>query len=233
MAKGTNNPGLTKGAYNAASADLDVADAAQLAAIEARALETWATTSAAFESEVKRCAEQTGIELWEARKWVRTFNCVDSFAAEVARLMGKEHNDATAQWAKDESLSTLSDITRIATNGPEAQLAGMYTSLLRARENIKNCELMDAIAAIASTGEFLPSLLEMIAEDKRGEVARRAANMRHDRPGGSHDKQEKIRAIWASGKFTSRDRCAEEECAGLDMSFSAARRALRNTPDPA
>lgn len=233
MAKGTNKPRLTKGAYNAASVDLNVADAAQLAALEARALEELAASSAAFESEVKRCADQTGIELWEARGWVRTFNMVDSFAAEVARLMGKEHSDATAQWAKKESLSRLNDITRIVTDGPEAQLAQMYTSLLRAREHIKKCELMVAIQAIASTGEFLPSLLEMIAEDKRGEVARRAANARHDQPGGSRSKQEAIRAMWASGKFTSRDRCAEEECAALGMSFAAARKALRNTRDPA
>lgn len=62
----------------------------------------------------------------------------------------------------------------------------------------------------------------------RKNIARNAANARHSKPGGAHDKQQKIREIWATGKYRSRDRCAEEECAGLDMSFSAARRALRN-----
>ena len=66
----------------------------------------------------------------------------------------------------------------------------------------------------------------------RTATARKAANARHDKPGGSREKQEAIRTIWASGKYTTRDRCAEEECAALDMSFSAARKALRNTPDP-
>jgi len=66
----------------------------------------------------------------------------------------------------------------------------------------------------------------------RSQIARKAANARHDRPGGSRDKRRKIQEIWATGKYTSRDRCAEEECAALDMSFSAARKALRNTPDP-
>jgi len=68
---------------------------------------------------------------------------------------------------------------------------------------------------------------------QRSATARRIANARHNRPGGARDKQQQIRDIWATGKYTSRDRCAEEECAALNMSFSAARKALRNTPDPA
>lgn len=66
----------------------------------------------------------------------------------------------------------------------------------------------------------------------RIQQAKAAADARHDRPGGSRDKQKRIREIWATGKYTSRDRCAEEECAALDMSYSAARKALRNTADP-
>ena len=66
----------------------------------------------------------------------------------------------------------------------------------------------------------------------RKQQAKAAADARHNRPGGSRDKQQQIRDIWATGKYSSRDRCAEEECAALDMSFSAARKALRNTPDP-
>ncbi len=64
---------------------------------------------------------------------------------------------------------------------------------------------------------------------KRGKDA---ADALHSKPNGSRAKQELIRAIWAGGTFTSRDRCAEEQCAALGMSFSSARRALRNTPDP-
>lgn len=66
----------------------------------------------------------------------------------------------------------------------------------------------------------------------RKTIAKKAANARHSKPGGSHDKQQKIRDIWATGKYSSRDRCAEEECAGLGISFTTARRALRNTSDP-
>ncbi len=66
----------------------------------------------------------------------------------------------------------------------------------------------------------------------RKQTAASAANARHDRPGGSRDKQRQVREIWASGKYSSRDLCAEEECAALEMSYAAARKALKNTPDP-
>jgi hypothetical protein len=66
----------------------------------------------------------------------------------------------------------------------------------------------------------------------RQQQAKAAADARHNQPGGSRDKHNQIREIWATGKYSSRDRCAEEECAALDMSYSAARKALRKTPDP-
>jgi hypothetical protein len=72
----------------------------------------------------------------------------------------------------------------------------------------------------------------LMASEGRKEQARQAANAKHDKPGGAREKAEAIRALWATGKFSSRDRCAEEECAAAGMSFAAARRALRNTPEP-
>lgn len=63
--------------------------------------------------------------------------------------------------------------------------------------------------------------------------ARAAADARHSRPGGARDRAEAIRAAWASGKYSSRDICADEEYEALGFgSFAAARKALRNTPDP-
>lgn len=38
--------------------------------------------------------------------------------------------------------------------------------------------------------------------------------------------------LWASGKYSSRGVCVEQECAGLAMSPDTARKALVNTPDP-
>jgi hypothetical protein len=40
--------------------------------------------------------------------------------------------------------------------------------------------------------------------------------------------KERIIEIWKSGKYSNRDLCAEQECAALGLSFSTARKALRN-----
>ncbi|MBV2192552.1 hypothetical protein [Azonexus sp.] len=64
-------------------------------------------------------------------------------------------------------------------------------------------------------------------------MAKRGADAKHEGPNGKRNAKERIREIWASGKYSSRTVCAEQECAALDMSFDTARKALRNTPDPA
>lgn len=74
---------------------------------------------------------------------------------------------------------------------------------------------------------------EELVTSIRASDARRRANLLHDKPGGSREKRRLIKEIWASGKYSSRDVCAEQECAGLDMSYSVARKALRGTPNPA
>lgn len=66
----------------------------------------------------------------------------------------------------------------------------------------------------------------------RKKNAKSAADALHNKPGGSRDKKRQIRAIWASGKYSSRTICAEQECAALNMSPDTARKALRNTPEP-
>lgn len=66
----------------------------------------------------------------------------------------------------------------------------------------------------------------------RKQTAKAAANALHDKPGGSRDKKNQIREIWASGKYSAKDVCAEQECAALNMSYSVARRALHNAPKP-
>lgn len=64
---------------------------------------------------------------------------------------------------------------------------------------------------------------------QRGKLA---AEANHNKSGGSRERQAKVREAWASGKYSSRDRCAEEECGALGMSYSSARKALRNQPEP-
>jgi hypothetical protein len=59
--------------------------------------------------------------------------------------------------------------------------------------------------------------------------AKKAAEARH---APDAEKRMKMRAEWASGKFDTRNHCAEQEYAALQMSLSRARKALTRTPDP-
>ena len=73
---------------------------------------------------------------------------------------------------------------------------------------------------------------EALTSDRKAR-AKHAADERHSQPGGSRERREVIREIWATGKYSSRDICAEEEWQAVGYgSFAAARKALRNTPDP-
>lgn len=87
-----------------------------------------------------------------------------------------------------------------------------------------------SIHSVAATSEGLFPVVG--SPEWRRQNASKAANALHDQPGGSRDKQRKIVDIWMSGKFNTRERCAEQECAALGMSFSAARKALTNAPEP-
>lgn len=85
----------------------------------------------------------------------------------------------------------------------------------------------------------ITSLIARLSLEKIDRTRRRASNrgkvaatIRHNQAGGSVSKREAIQKLWASGKFASRSVCADQECAGLNMSYDAARKALRNTPNP-
>lgn len=58
------------------------------------------------------------------------------------------------------------------------------------------------------------------------------ADTRHSRPDGSRDMRAKVLEAWASGKYPNKDKCAEKEAERLKISFSTARKALRNAPEP-
>lgn len=76
----------------------------------------------------------------------------------------------------------------------------------------------------------MDDVLVNIEEALKKALATRASDARWAE---QRDRHEEIKKIWAGGKYTSRDICAEEEWSALGFgSFSAARKALRNTPDP-
>lgn len=64
---------------------------------------------------------------------------------------------------------------------------------------------------------------------KLSEQGKKGAAIKHK---NTNEAKNELKEIWASGKYTSRDVCAEQECARLNLSFSTARKALRNTPEP-
>jgi len=64
-------------------------------------------------------------------------------------------------------------------------------------------------------------------------AAKNAADVRHNLPGGSRDLKNQLLNIWATGKYSSRDICAEQEYSELGYkSLKTARNALLNSPDP-
>ncbi|NDP39896.1 MAG: hypothetical protein GZ093_14290 [Rhodoferax sp.] len=97
------------------------------------------------------------------------------------------------------------------------------------RAHVEQIEAED-FAAVSSADATEPPGLG--TSEWRKKTAQTAANALHDQPGGSRDKKRNIQELWASGKYSSRTLCAEQECAALDMSYDAARRALTNTPEP-
>lgn len=88
-----------------------------------------------------------------------------------------------------------------------------------------------AVEAAASLEEKIAFFDGGEAREKTAitEKAKFAAAQRHKR---TNEAKAEIVKIWSSGKYSSRDRCAEEECAALDLAFSTARKALIGTPEP-
>jgi len=62
-------------------------------------------------------------------------------------------------------------------------------------------------------------------------IGKNAAHALHNQTGGSNDKQEKIRAVWATGDYKTKVECALKEHEKIGMSFDTAKKALR-TPKP-
>ena len=121
-----------------------------------------------------------------------------------------------------QALATISDLMAIL-NG-EIQKSSKVT--LSDKEKTQAVlELMKAVGEAAKMGFEQQTHFASL----RG---RRSVEIRHNKPNGTRDKQKQIRDAWASGKFKTRDICAEQECEDIGMSFSTARRALRNTPNP-
>ncbi|WNL47911.1 hypothetical protein RKE25_09895 [Dyella sp. BiH032] len=114
----------------------------------------------------------------------------------------------------------------------QTMLWGAYRGFCAAHDCIDADKKDEAIHLLGNAAIKLSQSVGALMAEKRQAIAANAANAKHNAPDGSRSRQDAIRRAWASGKYSSRDICAEQECAALGMSFSAARKALRNTPDP-
>lgn len=126
---------------------------------------------------------------------------------------------------ENESLKKLLDAQERLLSAQQ-EIAGIQKA--NHKDVLKLSELHELVA---TTGRFLEGQV-LGRETQKKMHGAKAANARHSKPGESRDRQQQMRVLWASGKYSSRDICAEQECAALGMSFSSARKALRGTPDP-
>ena len=107
-----------------------------------------------------------------------------------------------------------------------AELMAKYDQMNLTREELLHLSARLMVLADAAADGSANRRQRQTARAKKG------ADALHSKPGGNREKTQQMRELWASGKFSSRDACAEQECAALDMSFSAARKSLRCTPKP-
>lgn len=162
----------------------------------------------------------------------------DNIAALLAKLLGLHRSEvggAAARWDLGvfKGLKHSSQLVLVAEGKLVLSLASHViplSQLLTLDHDGLKIDKSPLLRAI--DGDTQQPLAEVGSSVWRKQNARAAADAKHNKPGGSRDKQDQLRDIWASGKYTSRDRCAEEECGALGISFSTARKALRNTPEP-
>jgi len=64
---------------------------------------------------------------------------------------------------------------------------------------------------------------------RTSEIGKHAADVRHKT---TNDKKKEIQEIWATGVYSDRDLCANQEAEPLGLAYSTSRRALQNTPNP-
>lgn len=111
----------------------------------------------------------------------------------------------------------------------------------RRDEIIEHCagNIIEALEACRYGRELIGQTIihdpEWLAEHVKRRISERASKGGKAKAAnrGTEAAKDAIRSAWASGKYSSRALCAEQEAAALGISFDTARRALRNTPDPA
>lgn len=139
------------------------------------------------------------------------------------------------EFAKDEALTELERLALHHWTGG-ILLRSTRAHMMRGNGSHAAERLAECFRVLgAADGLVFPSFAEAQAracaiKADRTRGAREKAARRHARTAAAKDA---VRAAWASGKYSTRALCAEQEAAELGISFDTARKALRNTPDPA
>jgi len=134
------------------------------------------------------------------------------------------------------SLTSWNEIVEFENEGLKKLNDGLSTLVQFTSKALKNSqkngEYLSILGEVGKAMALIEGQLSGRNAEKRLAITRKAkfaANKKHE---ATNKAKEEIKQIWASGKYTSRDVCAEQECAVLNLSFSTARKALRGTPEP-
>lgn len=128
-------------------------------------------------------------------------------------------------------IGSLPDVRNESSQGSPLNIA-LLEHLVAFERNPHAAKWLSSLQSVLSMHPVSIMTFLYLIRLERKHRAKESADKRHSQPKGARDNRAKMRKFWASGKYSSRDRCAEEECGGLNISYSSARKALRNTPDP-
>lgn len=125
-----------------------------------------------------------------------------------------------------------------------AQCSACLALLDERRANAQTlCDLIQRTSAVwGALGALLkvlhgggPPLLQVSIDEQislnRSRSASHAARAKLNQPGGYTEKRQRVRDLWATGKYRSRDECASKVHKTVGLSLSATRKALRKAPD--
>ncbi len=150
----------------------------------------------------------------------------------------KLHNEIQA-WVADNRHLTIVDrankVTDMFLTAENSMELVMYIQKRAALSYVMQDEYEspEQIANIAKYGVVSYTMGEtaakVIESDKRSKTAHKGAEEKNVK---NKENKRKMLEIWATGKYTNRTICAEQECEGLGLIYATARNYLTNAPEP-
>lgn len=125
-------------------------------------------------------------------------------------------------------------------NRDQEQLLSIYENQLSLSQRLlmKQISATDQLATIGELHEQIVAVRrfregQIAGRDaQRKIVAKKGGDALSSRPGGSRENSQKMKDLWASGRYKDRNDCAEKGEAILGIPFHTGRKYLRNTPNP-